>query len=116
MTEQSTQSTTIISFSPQPIAEQSGSDCSNLVQQSLLFLWQQAQENRLRVVHQKIGNGVGQFFRFDVPFKIISWRITNNNSLVVTPDCRLNDGKLTVIFGVPPAVDEFNIEILGMVE
>jgi hypothetical protein len=105
-------STTVVSFFPLPMAEKEHR--ADDFRQTLLFLLQQTQQNRIQSIHRKIGDGVNKIFGVELPFNLISWRITNKNNDIIEPDIQVKSRVLTIIFGITPMSDEFEIEILGV--
>lgn len=102
----------IASFFPLPMA---GKGCgTDRFQQTLLFLLRQSQQNQIQVIRRNIGDGHNKVFVFEVPFNVVSWRITNQNDDIIEPDVQIKPRIVTIFFGVAPAKDEFKIEILGV--
>lgn len=105
--------TTILPFPVLPIVQQpKGWNCQ---EDAWVLLWNRINQSKAKTQKWTIGDGYHTTFAFDLPFsKIISWRVVSPAHEVVHPDCLLKGNRLTVVFGEPPAVNEFDVEILGI--
>lgn len=105
---------TILPFPVLPLALQQPGD-RKCQENTWNLLLERLSRSKVQIIKHPIGDGTRTTFTFDLPFKeVISWRIVSPLHGVVQPDCQLTADKLTVIFGVAPSVEEFEIEILGI--
>jgi hypothetical protein len=105
----------ILPFPVLPIVSKQSGEWRCKQAKTLNLLLDRLSSSQIYVIKRSIGDGIQKTFSFDLPFeKLLSWRIVSPLHGVVQPDCHLTTDKLIIVFGVPPAIDEFEVEIIGI--